>query len=564
MAQAQDSGKSGGGSRKKGLLILGGVVLVVIIAAVAAGLYVLGRFAAPKEATARFLPDDTQAYFTISLRPGAGQLLRARRLWATFEDTPGFIDRRDELLDDLRDATGIHFTDDVLPWLGRDITVALLDLDLRTEPEWVVLLQTKDRDASLEFLEELVDFLEEEMGEEFQDDSYLGASLFEEENDEASFAVTDRYVVMGGSRDTVEQLIEDMESPPERSLARDDAFVRARKQLPSDRFMLFFARSGDLYDGLTGFLGGGAFTGQSRNIPEAVALSSSFVDQGVRMDFYSDNPTGLGVVETRNRLATARALPQDTLFFLSFSGLQEAWGQVQETLEDMDEDTAQLLADSLDAFREATGTDLERDVIDQLDGELAVAVLPSDFRFEDSSPGTVNALLLAEVKETRPLQRTLDRLMGVLEDGLGVRTRTEILGSHEAVTLDLQGRRVPEEFRGYSPGYLFTEDLAALGSTLDALEQMADTLDGKNSDLASSPEFSRLLEMAPKDAVSVLFVNLAGVIEAVVDALPPAMRSTYARDWRPLVEPFHSFFAAGAASKEAFRATWVITVRRVD
>ena len=52
--------------------------------------------------------------------------MNARALKSLFEDSLVFRDRQDELLDELREETGIDVNEDVLPWLGSDITFALL------------------------------------------------------------------------------------------------------------------------------------------------------------------------------------------------------------------------------------------------------------------------------------------------------------------------------------------------------------------------------------------------------------------------------------------------------
>ncbi|MCH8146287.1 MAG: hypothetical protein IIA55_16385, partial [Gemmatimonadetes bacterium] len=81
--------------------------LAAVAAVVAVVLFLLFReVSRPGEETAKFLPADTQVYLSINLRPGVGQIMDARGFIAIVQ-TDDFLDRRDDLLDDFEDETGI-------------------------------------------------------------------------------------------------------------------------------------------------------------------------------------------------------------------------------------------------------------------------------------------------------------------------------------------------------------------------------------------------------------------------------------------------------------------------
>ena len=139
----------------------------------------------PPEVTARFLPDDTLVYFTINREPGAGQLAKARNIRDIFDGTLNYTTERDELATDIEDETGIDVLSEVYDWIGSDLTFALLDLrqkDRRGNPccdlDWVVLVQTKDRTASENFLRDLVRFLEDEEFLQFAEAMEIDAAEF--------------------------------------------------------------------------------------------------------------------------------------------------------------------------------------------------------------------------------------------------------------------------------------------------------------------------------------------------------------------------------------------------
>ena len=555
----------GGRLRRKPLLVAGGMALaaLVLIAAVAVFI-VLRELGRPGEATAKFLPASTQAYFNINLRPGNGQVNRFRKLRSSFDGTAGFLDRRDGFLEEIEDATGISFMDDVWPWLGRDISFALLDAAAENGPEWVMLLQTDDRDASEGFLKDLAQYLGDEKSMGLKTDTYEGALLYSEEMDKISFALTGDYVIIGSNEKAVRSTIRYLDDPPTLPLSKDERFLRVRDQLPSERFMLIFTSAMDLYGEAERQAGPNdleAPAGLRRNIPEVVGVSGSFVDDGIRLDFYSDTPGGAVVVAEKNDLNTASAIPEDALLMLSFTGIQEVWPQVGRMVEIMGVYTTQELDRFLGRLTGITGVDVEQDIIGELIGETTLALLPSDFRMNEFGQlgDAVEALLVADIGDSRDLERSVDKLTALVELGAGAQARSVNVGGYEAVVLDLDG--LGGVWRDYSPGYLFTEDMVVFGTTVDALSGMVDTLAGTRGSLASAPEFSRLVDMMPEGAGLVLFADIAEIIETAVDAFPPAMRSDYDRDVRPLLEPLNVLLAAIAVNGETTHLTLILTVR---
>ena len=539
------------------------VVLVVVVV-----LLVLRGLGKPGEVTAQFLPHDTQIYFTVNLRPGRSQILKALDIKAILERSPVYEDRRDELLDNLEEETGIDFMDDILPWLGKDMTFALLDAFADT-PEWIVLLQTTDRDASEDFLRDLTRYLEDAQNAEFDRRTSRGAIIYTAEGEEGSFAVTDNYVLFGSDQGVVRRTIRDLDSPPLRPLSEDDTFLQFQERTPEDRFMLLFINTNDLLRDARrsldpfdfGFFG--FFEAIETNIPEGIVLSGSFIDKGMRLDLYSDTPSDSFVTSGGNSLDIASDLPEDTLFMLSLVGISDGWDQFRDSLWDYDRDSARELDDALDKLEDTTGVDLDRDVIRELIGAIALAVLPSEFRFDQYGSGlesgAVEALLLAELGEPRGLQDLMKKLTNFLEEGADIPVRRENAGKYEMVSLDLrdQGRAT----RDFSPGFFFSDRMVVVGATEDSLIRASDTIDGNERPLSKNPEFRRLSAMGPKDPSFVMFADIAGIIEMVVDALPRDIQRNYEDEVSPFVKPLNSFFTAAAVNEQTSHYTLILTVR---
>ena len=103
-------------------------------------------------------------------------------------------------------------------------------------------------------------------------------------------------------------------------------------------------------------------------------------------------------------------LPSDTLLLIGGTGITEAWYEGLDSLGDVDPEALEFLDDVLDDLWRETGIDLEQDVIDALSGEVALALLPSDIRFDRDGnlTGFVETLLLASVRDQDSFREALD------------------------------------------------------------------------------------------------------------------------------------------------------------
>ena len=240
--------------------------------------------------TAKYIPSDAPLYVSLNLRPGLSQIRKAQKVISTLE-TEEVVERRDEFLDNLEDETGIHFLDDVTPWLGTHVSAAVLDADL-DRPEWVAMVQISDRKAAGEFLEALVDYAEDNRLADFHQDDDEGVAFWVDSYISLAIALTDEYMLIGDSRDTVEDIADYFDSPPSEPLMDDESFIAARRMAADPRTAFVFARTEGL---VTDMLSLGNELGilplQIEDvIPEFVVVSSSFVDNGVRLDVAYASP----------------------------------------------------------------------------------------------------------------------------------------------------------------------------------------------------------------------------------------------------------------------------------
>ena len=117
------------------------------------------------EATARYIPSDVALYASVNLRPGVGQIAKAKG-FADRIQTRGFADARDELLDELEEETEIEFPDDLVSWIGGQATLAVFDAD-SDGTSWVFVADVSDAREAERFAERLRNYFEDQLGEEY-------------------------------------------------------------------------------------------------------------------------------------------------------------------------------------------------------------------------------------------------------------------------------------------------------------------------------------------------------------------------------------------------------------
>ena len=194
------------------LLIL--VIVAVVGAATAGGLttYLLLREeVSPSEQTSKFLPADTQIYFSLNLRPGNDQLKKFRDIFARFREHPNFQSKIDELLDDAMVETGMDLVEDVIPWLGPELAIAFVDVvgsavgaATGGAPLAVAMLGTSDSVPALSVIQDWTRYLTQEEGLKFATETYEGLTVFSEQDDEQHYVVMEDYVLFATDRELLE------------------------------------------------------------------------------------------------------------------------------------------------------------------------------------------------------------------------------------------------------------------------------------------------------------------------------------------------------------------------
>ena len=194
----------------------------------------------------------------------------------------------------------------------------------------------------------------------------------------------------------------------------------------------------------------------------------------------------------------AGSVPADTMFFLAgydIYGQTKALGDYLDQIGPSDGPSGD---EFLDGFTEATGLDLEEDILSLLTGEYAVAGNASGFE-NDPPDFSISAML--DVSDAAKAQESLEVIADFLEDeGLAdiddsdAVQRWEPLGESgvEALGVTIKGGAL---IAGYPD------------------RAVEDSVNGFDRSLADTEDWRRTLELLPQDTTSVGFFSLARIFE---------------------------------------------------
>ena len=540
-----------------------GAVLVILATAGVAAIVFLDSASHPNDETASYLSSDTDIYFSINLRPGVDQLQHVRGIISRYRDNPDFQGKVDDLVEMLEGESGIHLIDDVLPWLGPELAIGFIDVGgIADNPQVVAFVGTQDTEASGPVIRRFLDFLEEEEEAEFREDTYKGFTTFRDvDEEELNLALTDSYLVFATSERLLKDTIDKMEESVD-ALSDKAEFQAARASVRGERFSFLYVDIesivGQFRVAASAAGEGDALAQVEDRLPEILSVSGSFVDNGMRIDGYYQTPPGSTVIPSANPLGSAGLLPDDSLALLSVTGLKEALDEARTELEE-DTTFGIDIEDTLEEIERNFGIDVERDILGLLAGEVAIALLPSNFSFDivGGYLEAINALALFQFEERADAEAAVDNLVETLQ-GFGIPFDQVDIEGEEATLADLRAFLGDET--GYAPGFMLLGDYLLLGTTDLALRTAVRVRDADEPSLSSEEEFSRVVDMVPEGKNALFFLNFKEILGAVLDAQLPSDRADYRENAAPFLDPLRAFLAGAETNAESTTITTVITI----
>jgi len=553
--------------RNKKLIAIGGAVGSVAICCVAAVLVFMiadpfgwfGRLIGGDDPIADAMPRDTDLYISLNmaklLSADAGAVIETFIESIPSAEAADMEDMLDDMIDDIFYGYDLTFSSDIQPWLGQYIGLSLANFAIDSyggvsEPDMVVGIEVRDRDAADDFIAEYIDAREREPDVSYSRDEYRGATIYELEGRYAAEAIarSGNVFFFGNSAYAVENAIEAQRSD---SLEDEAAFARIASQLPNQRFATFYMSSSFLEStgNLTDIYGGGS----SSQILEmqSMGMTLAFTDIGLQLDLFLGIDEGQMDEAQLDLLDSARAsgelisnLPEETIAFITGQGLNLIWENVEEIMEMT---YGSDFREAMRFFDDAYGFRPDLDLFPILDGEWALALVSGSSTELAYEFGGLGAMLAAETSKENDLEALVDNAASNLgRSGMEIRDR-----SVDGSLMYIAESRGDEMF-----SFAVQNSTLLVGSDSDIV---LDTMEGTSS-IEDVEAYSDILNAFPRGTTPALYVDLRSLLETQVDL-------DY-NDWEDLARevgfdprPFtHLAAGSGGLKRDVMRATLIIVV----
>ena len=473
---------------------------------------------------ASLVPSNALAYVTVSLDPSSEQKRTLKTLCAKFEQIGESKCDVAKLLEALFGDIGMSYASDVKPWIGEELSVAVLPPS-RSEGEPLVVLLVEARDTEV-------------AGEKLK-----AAKAKEKELD---YRVTGNYVAIAGQEGAINRTAAldavDAQSAGDqkRSLGGDSRFTNLAAKVRSPHLALGWwdiSRTVDLMGSKMPIPGFSGLLDLVKGAGGALAVALYAEPDGLALEGMTDSKMASVAPGQGGVPVLTEGLPADTLAALTMFGigsqLDEAAGQG---------DAGTQLKDALDQVRSETGIDVRQDVLSWMGGEVVIAAGPPH-----NSPFPQVGLVV-EPTDKAKAAAGVEKIKAAAEEALGAPLRPVDVGGTKAYVLP--GEIMP----GIAPAMALFPDRFVVASTPDYLSALSKAA---SPGFGSTAEYKRIAGSDSKVAVQ-LAVRLSGVRDAIVGFLEGDDKADYDKNVAPWLEPLQALLLrveSGADGKFELKIT---------
>jgi hypothetical protein len=514
---------------KRWWLIGGGITLVVVFSASALA---VGLLTGDAVASLEAVPSDVDFVVTLDLL----QLSDAERIDALVSafaeplEDAGYIDSAEidlfgQISEDLEDELGVNLFDDLLPWIGRSVTVAgWLPADFFTSPDPDILLvvTVRNRDAAAEFLEQVADG-DFEITTMEDGDLYVGTETV------GVFWLGDDLLLAANSRVVIRDALNARSGE---SLADDEVFSSVLNELPAEPLLTFFAGPGivDSIADASSELGPTSPLDGFADGFRGAAIAITLVDSGIRFDIAQLLEGDIAEQAAQpDEVSGVAALPLETLGYAGTVIPDNAIGDLLEEFRALDP----VAYDEITVeAQETLGVDLLGEVLPSFGGEMLLSVIQTRDGFLAEESGiSIGLLVTMGVLDTAPISATIASL--------------EELAIQEQVVID-EGTPSVARFEGNEiVAYQVTDDALVIGS---ASSVVSDFLSG-DGELTNGELYRELDAALPGDGLS-FYVDLSRIFDI----------AEMSRADRAIVEPLRAIGASSSFDGELVTGTLLILI----
>ena len=548
------------------LVIVGSIFLAVII--VACGVLYVGLGLFRTDQAARIVPADRTGIL-VSISPSLWQLPRLRyadrfaESAAVFVGVPGVLEVSQVIQNNLPVDLAIDPQADILPWMGREVSLAVLFSDesgssilstgrlaaqtTQNSPTYrgtplIFAAATRNQNASDAFLRKLKTQMERE-GVEFEVFTYQGIEITQivsPDNVPFAYATYNRMVVIATDADTLFASIDTAMGNNTPALYEQAGYRETLGKLPGNRL-------GTIYFNVKAFEAHGgseilsALPSRSFQAIEDMGLGFSLMEEGLRFDYlvnYRVNELPQVNIESLSQPANphrlVNAAPADTFFYMSGQNLSRMW-EIQANSSDGGEFLDLLPSDFVQRIALETGVHLENDLFANMAGEYAWLLVPdADSFLPQFGEVPLGLLFFVQAENTAHVERSLDGLASSFAQEEGLEFYTDFFNGVEVQVMQQQSVN-------FVWGYGFLEDTLFVGTSRNMLNQAAS---GNQISLADNELFQAAIEPLPNDSQGYLYLDVQEAVRLIYQAMSDREKEDFNAEIRPYVSSIQALTLA--------------------
>ncbi len=526
-----NSTASGGGGNNR-MLIIGGIAALALVAIiVVGGIILLPRlFGADESAIAGVMPPETSMLIELNALNLANDETNriARAFEDVFNEADVEFDAEDpgsglESLDDqLEEATGLTFTDDILPWIGPNLGLGLVELDLEAlnegeQPQIIFAATIRDTAVADIFIEDLIDAIEDESGNRVDEVEHGGALVFEVDSD-----LDEERIAFGRSGEifflttTIDLLEDAIDAQQGENLGDVAEYQDTLAELPADRAMTIYVNGQGIEDAAKGAEDSGELEGLDAGALEdlgllGVGMSITAVAEGIQADFVGNfeslTEEQQAVLDAQtDDIQTAEFLPESTYVFLVGQRLDLVWQNAMDSLNGVSEDD---LDEAMDLFDDMFGFNPSDELLPLLNGEYSLALIDSDAGLiAEQFETDLGLVIMVGTSSSEELTGLAEDFTDGLED--------QEMSVDDSANDDVTVYEVEDASGELMGAYGVSEDYLVLSTSGETVE----TLFLGEANLADSDKYQNAWDAFPRGTIPVMYMDIDGLFAALEDVDP--------------------------------------------
>jgi hypothetical protein len=472
--------------------LIGGLAVLALALAGVGYFFVLPHFQA-QHAIPRMMGADTQIY--ASLTPNLSAVPGIQRLQAAYPQL--FLEQDSASADkQLEETLGVNFKDDIQPWLGTELAIAVSGIkdvalgdgpqdsqaaeQLANQAKITITVAARDRTKAQTFLDKQRD-ARTAKGQVFDQSSYKNVTIYEQKSADhspiAAFAIVQSYVVFASDKDAIAAMI-DRDASGKDTLEDNPRFKTVLANLSKTAVGYAYADGPALdqvIESAVGQLLKNMPAGQSdqlrtllKNLQaiQGMGISVSMMDTGMQFDTAAsldvtklDARTTAQFDAARTPVDTAhlQAISRDALGLLTFKIPATFKDQIMDVFKGQKE-----IEQSIKHMESQFDISLEHDLLDWFVGDAALVFLPGEKIGATTIPAT--GYFILQPQDKAAAEAGMKKIAGAIEQALG---SEDIAFEPEQIAgVDWKVVKEPESKQSLA-GYGFAKDdlVIAFGAT---------------------------------------------------------------------------------------------------